>query len=273
MIRIAIINLMPDTEEYHRELSLSLLKSSKNIELYWVRLKTKNYREQYKKFLESHYHYYDQLTANVNINAIIVTGAPVELMDFTAVSYWSELQSIIQKCSNDNIFMLGICWGALVIGNTLGIRKIPLEKKLFGVFQCDNQASHDEPFCLLPKKLHIPISTRACMNPGDIEQLSAAGKLQIFTTLQPRQHVLLQTPDRRQIMCLGHPEYDAFRLTSEWQRDSASQPDFPPPIGIDLTNITAFWQDHSTAIFSYWFELIKSDRVDSVIPLQQEMLV
>lgn len=273
MIRIAIINLMPDTEEYHRELSASLLKSSKSVELYWVKLKTKSYREQYKNFIESHYHYYDELTENVNINAIIVTGAPVELMDFPTITYWDEVQSLLQKGRNEKMFLLGICWGALVIGNTLGIRKSSLEKKLFGVFQCDNQAAHDDPFSLLPKKLHIPVSTRACMNPRDIEQLSAAGKLQILTTLQPRKYVLLQTTDRRQIMCLGHPEYDAFRLTSEWQRDSASQPDFPPPIGIDLTNITAFWQDHSTAIFSYWFELIKSDRVDSVIPLQQEMLV
>lgn len=239
---------MPDTEEYHRELSVSLLKSSEFIELYWVRLKTKSYRDQYKNFLDSHYYYYDQLIANVSIDAIIVTGAPVELMDFPAITYWHELQAITQNNDSENIFMLGICWGALAIGNALGIRKVPLDKKLFGVFQCDNQAGYDDPFCLLPKKLHIPVSTRACMEPDDIEQLSADGKLQILTALQPRQYILLQTPDRRKMMCLGHPEYGAFRLTNEWQRDSENHLDFPPPIGIELTNTTAFWQDHSAAI-------------------------
>ena len=89
-MKIGIINIMPKTATYHDELLSALDVVSDQVEYFWIRLQTKSYAEEDLLFMADRYQDYSSIKESVQLDAIIVTGAPVELLDFSAVNYWPE---------------------------------------------------------------------------------------------------------------------------------------------------------------------------------------
>lgn len=247
---------MPDTREYQQELLDILASKNDCIELHWIMLESKVYSEEYRDFIGKNYRSFHQLLEEIELDAIIVTGAPVELFEFNEINYWEELRHIIDVAIKENMFTFGICWGALAIGKVLGMEKISLDKKVFGVLQTDNVAASRSRFHQLPEKFTIPFSTRAYFAPESVAKHIAKGYIHTLAAHKDIPHAILQTTDKRHLLCLGHPEYGAHRLINEWHRDNKKQLQILPPSGLDLSAPSAHWHTFSSQLFNYWFGLM-----------------
>lgn len=260
-LHIAIINIMPDVEKYHGELLDALSCVADKIEVHWIRLENKSYASDSQNFLAEHYQTFHHIKNNTILNAIIISGAPVELLDFDKIIYWQELSHIILTAFNENIFTLGLCWGALAIGQALNIEKVSCHEKVFGVFEVNNIADNDSGFRQLPQTLSVPFSIRAQFCPIDVSKHVFNGHVNVIASVKEMPHAILQTPDLRHLMCLGHPEYGAHRLIDEWNRDNNKQLQVAYPIGLDISFPEAHWRSDSFELFNYWVGLIGTSLV------------
>ncbi|MEM9482200.1 MAG: homoserine O-succinyltransferase [Cyanobacteria bacterium P01_F01_bin.116] len=257
-LNIAIINLMPDLADYHQELEAYFKPFTDDVELHWLKLQTKQYATEFCHLLDTTYRDYHSLdNALPTIDGLIITGAPVELLDFEQVAYWDELNLIIrQQMANDGS-LLGICWGALAVGKLLGVEKRTLSEKLSGVYTL-NHVAEQTKFQSFPPTLFMPISTRACFVDQQIKELIKRHKLKSIMQTSDNLNVVVQTTDDKHLLCLGHPEYGPMRLTNEWHRDRKKNPNTKPPIGIDPEVPDDFWRAHSKLLLNLWVENIKN---------------
>jgi len=187
------------------------------------------------------------------LDGLILTGAPVEELAFEAVHYWPELDEIL-RCARRSIpSTLGLCWGGLALAKQLDIDKQLLPKKLFGVFQNRKLISgagvlgeSNEPFWCAQ-------SRHSGIRDDVLEQAAADGRVHLLSYASETGYSVFQSSDRRYLMHLGHPEYDAHRLAFEWERDqSLGRSDVEPPRNFDPKSPKEVWRSHRTALFSKW---------------------
>lgn len=247
---------MPDTFEYQQELMDALTGKNYCVELHWIMLESKTYSKEYRDFIAKNYLTFRQVLEGTALDAIVITGAPVELLSFNEINYWEELRHIIDLAIKKNMFTFGICWGALAIGNVLGIEKASLDKKVFGVLQSKNVSASHSLFNQLPGKFNIPFSTRAYFSPESVTKHIANGRIVTLAAHNDIPHAILQTMDKRHLLCLGHPEYGVHRLINEWHRDNKKHLNIHPPVGLDLSAPSAYWHTFSSQLFNYWFGLM-----------------
>ena len=259
-IQIGIINIMPNSVGYHQELIKALSCVSDETNLHWIRLDSKTYDSEAEPFLCDHYRNFEAVANDTQLDALIVTGAPVETLAFDEVYYWEELHSIINTAISKDLFTLGICWGALAIGKVLGLTKMNLEDKVFGVFGHQNQVAQPHPFGELPAELTIPLSIQARFIGEQTDQQVAQGKFDTLASNPAIGHSLLQSSDKQHLLCIGHPEYGATRLIDEWKRDKQKQPKLAPPHGLDINNPEAFWRSSSDLLFKFWIDQVKQQK-------------
>ena len=259
-IQVGIINIMPNSVGYHQELIKALSCVADDTDLHWIRLDSKTYDNEAEPFLAEHYRNFDAVSSDIQLDALIVTGAPVETLAFNEVYYWEELHGIINTAISENLFTLGICWGALAIGNVLGLTKMNLEDKVFGVFGHQNQVAQPHPFGELPAELTIPLSIQARFIAEQTDQQVAQGKFATLASNPAIGHSLLQSSDKQHLLCIGHPEYGATRLIDEWKRDKQKQPDLAPPHGLDINNPEAFWRSSSDLLLQFWIDQVKEQK-------------
>jgi homoserine O-succinyltransferase len=253
-MRIGIVNLMPDTVAYHEELAGALDCVAQRVQLSWLQLRTRPLPADVAAFVAQRYTTIKDVAAE--LDGLIITGAPLELVDFDEVGYWDELRAMIGAAIAGNVHTFGICWGALAIGRVLGLRKTVIEKKVSGVFATANAACELSPFVRFPETLTLPFSIRAHFDTGDVNEQLGTGRLCAVATLDSLPHAFIHTADNRHFMCLGHPEYGPNRLLNEWHRDRKKDPETKPPCGVDLTNPQAVWRGLANSIFELWVDRI-----------------
>lgn len=259
-IEIGIINIMPNSVGYHQELLNALSCIAEHVNLHWIRLDSKSYDEQAEPFLAEHYSNYRELVANTSLDALIVTGAPVETLAFEDVYYWQELFDIIQSAIEDKLFTLGICWGGLAIGNVLGLGKINLPEKVFGVYEHQNRSPEHLGFSNMAAELTMPLSIQAQFLTEDVKRQVAEGRFDVVANNEAIDYSVVQSADKQHLLCLGHPEYGATRLLDEWQRDKQKQPDLAPPLGLDIHQPKAVWRATSNQMLRCWIKQIQQQK-------------
>ena len=134
-LRIGILNIMPNVQTYEFNLLYPLGKSILQIIPVWIKLSTHQYNSSSREHLRDLYVTFGEAVYDRPLDGLIITGAPVEELNFDKVQYWEEVQSIIQYTRKNIISTLGICWGGMALARTIGLEKEYLDKKLFGVFQ------------------------------------------------------------------------------------------------------------------------------------------
>ncbi len=253
-LKIAILNLMPLKED--TEVQLLRILSNTPLQIDTTFLTTASYISKHTKssHLDQFYYTYEDVK-DVKYDGLIITGAPVELMEFEEVDYWDELVKIMDWANKNVTSTLFICWAAqAALYHYYGINKIPLKEKLFGIYS--HSVHHrkvplvrgfDDSFCI-PHSRHTTVAREDIEKNPQITILSDSEEAGIF---------LAMAEEGKQIFMFGHPEYDRMTLDKEYKRDKAKNlpidiPDNYYPDDNPENKPVMTWRAHSNAIYTNW---------------------
>ena len=253
-LRIALLNLMPTKIVTETQLSRLLGNTPLQVELELVQVSThkaKNTSEEhmlafYKTFPEIEDQYYD---------GMIITGAPVEQLPFEEVEYWPELCRIMEWSKTHVHSTFHICWGAqAALYYHFGIQKVPLEKKLFGVFP--HRVVYKNPILLrgFDDVFWVPQSRHTTIRREDV---AAVPEIKILAESDEAGLYAMSTQGGKQVFITGHSEYDPDTLNREYLRDkNAGLPIEVPknyfPNDDDTQPPVVRWRGHANLLYSNW---------------------
>ncbi len=253
-LRVLLLNLMPTKLETETQLLRCLSNTPLQIEL--DLLQTQSYTSTHtpQEHLLSFYMNFDEIK-HLRYDGMIITGAPVEHLAFEDVAYWKELCEILDWSRRNVWSVLHICWGAQAgLYRHYGIKKHPLERKLFGIFEhtavrpeAPLLRGFDSRF-LAPHSRHTEVRLEDVAKTPGLEVLAAGEKPGLY---------IAATKDGREIYVTGHSEYDADTLAREYRRDLEKglpidipenyfphdDPSQPPPLT---------WRSHATLLYTNW---------------------
>lgn len=253
-LRIVLLNLMPKKIETETQISRILGNTPLQIELTLIRTKTHLSQNTNQEHLLAFYKTFDDIR-DQKFDGMIITGAPVELMDFEEVDYWGELCEIMEWSKKNVHSTMHICWGAQAgLYYHFGIQKHLLDKKLFGVFP----HSADYPRSMLLRGFdgvfYVPHSRYTAVRREDIE---AIPELRILASSREAGVHIVSTIGGRQFFVMGHAEYDPLTLDAEYRRDEAAglgtlPPENYYPDGDPTKPPVITWRAHGSLLFINW---------------------
>ncbi|WP_243385179.1 homoserine O-acetyltransferase MetA [Bacillus kexueae] len=253
-LNIIILNLMPEKEKTETQLLRLLGNSPLQVNITFLRPKTHTPKTTKKKHLDEFYTTFDKIDHR-KFDGMIVTGAPIETLPFEQVHYWNELTEIFEWSKSNVTSTLHICWGAQAgLFYHYSIPKYKLPEKCFGIYEhviadtsCKLLRGFDDIY-LAPHSRHTDIDEKAVKECAD---------LQILSTSEEAGICLLSSKDGRFIFLTGHPEYDAFVLKEEYERDLAKGLKIAVPKNYfpkDDPSISPLhtWRSHANLLFVNW---------------------
>lgn len=256
-LRIGILNIMPKGETYEPYLLFPLSRTIIQIEPIWIRLHTHQYKSTDKEHLERNYTYFEDAIRNAPLDGLLVTGAPVEEMDYEQVTYWNEITEILTYARTNIYSTVGICWGGLALAKMLGIEKVLYPYKVFGVFETRNLDRSHPITGEMDDIFWCPQSRHSGIPDTVLEDEAKRGNVHLLAHASKGGYVIFESADRRFLMHLGHPEYEAQRLVDEYNRDMAlGRTDVLPPENLDLENPINRWRSHGLEFFAQWVRYI-----------------
>ena len=253
-LQILILNLMPTKIETETQLLRLLGNSPLQIDIDLLQTVTHVSKNTSKEHLLEFYQTFDDVRKN-KYDGMIITGAPVENLDFTQVDYWDELCEIMDWSVSNVYSTLHICWGAQAgLYHHHHIPKYPLPQKLSGIFR-HRPIDPNHPLTRgFDEMFYIPHSRYTEVHQDDIDKRET---LQILALSETAGAAIVATKDARQVFITGHCEYDRYTLANEYKRDVArgihpalpqnyfpgNDPDAVPPM---------VWRGHANLLFSNW---------------------
>ena len=215
-ISIAILNLMPLKEDTELQILRSLSNTPIQVDVTFLKTHSHESTHTSKSHLNKFYQTFDEVK-HQNFDGFIITGAPVEQMEFEEVDYWEELCEIMEWTKSHVTSTLHLCWGAqAALYYHYGIQKHPLDKKMFGIF-AHHVMNRRVPLVRgFDDIFYAPHSRHTEVRKEDIE---AHKDLKILAESNDAGVFLVISDDGKQIYVMGHPEYDRFTLDKEYRRD------------------------------------------------------
>ena len=257
-LNVLILNLMPTKIVTETQLLRKLSNTPLQIQVELLRTSSYRSRNTDSDHLESFYTTFAQVRDR-RFDGMIITGAPVEQMPFEEVEYWDELCHIMEWSKTHVHSTFHICWGAqAALYYHFGIEKVPLEKKLFGVFP--HQVVYKNPILLrgFDDTFWVPPSRHTTVR---WEDAAAVPELKILAGSDEAGLYAMITPGGRQVFITGHSEYDAETLKLEYLRDkNAGLPIEAPknyfPNDDDTQPPVVRWRGHANLLYSNWLNYI-----------------
>ena len=250
-LKIGILNIMPLGHQYELNILNSLGFSNFDIQPIWIKLNTHNYKSWPQGYIEKFYVSYDSIKDEGELDGLIITGTPLEHLDFEEVNYWNEIVNIINDARDRFPSTLGLCWAGMAMAYLLGVKKVVFKTKLFGVFQLENKAPNHPIMGSTDDTFFCPQSRYAGMDNKEIEKAETRGDLKLLAFSKEAGYPIYETPDHKQLIHLGHPEYNSSRLAYEAKRDS-DNPEVPPISNFDYSNPSNVWKMHRHTFFQQW---------------------
>ena len=225
-LKIIILNLMPTKLETETQLLRLLSNSPLQLDVDFLQVTSHTSKNVSKSHMDKFYYTFDQIKDN-RYDGMIITGAPVEHLEYEEVDYWDELCDIM-KWSKTNVYSTWhICWGAqAALYYHYGIKKYRLEKKLFGIYP---HKSLDDTHPLmrgLDDEYYVPHSRHTDISRQDIAQVK---DLQIISYSEQAGIHIISDMDCRNFFITGHSEYDRDTLAKEYYRDKDKGLDIDMP--------------------------------------------
>lgn len=215
-LKILLLNLMPTKIQTETQFSRLLGNTPLQVELELIHASSHQSKNTSEEHLLSFYKTFDEVK-DQNFDGMIITGAPVEQMDFEEVNYWEELCEIMEWSKTHVYSTLHICWGAQAgLYYHYKVPKKPLEKKLFGVFDHKVTYKNSILFRGFDDVFRIPHSRHTTILEEDVRKHK---ELRILSTSDEAGVFAVATDGGRQIFITGHPEYDPGTLAAEYFRD------------------------------------------------------
>lgn len=253
-LQVLVLNLMPLKEDYEIQLIRSLSNTPLQVNLTWAYTASHESKNTAVSHLNQFYTTYAQFK-NRYFDGMIISGAPVEHMEFEEVGYWEELTQIMEWTKTHVTSTLHICWGAQAgLYYHYGIKKRLLPEKLFGVYK--HKVLHrkvpivrgfDDVF-LVPHSRHTASDDEAIWKHPNLMVEAVSNRAGIF---------LVTAQGGKQIFITGHPEYDRMTLNQEYHRDLDKGLPIQKPYNYypdnDITqrpNLT--WRAHANTLYANW---------------------
>ncbi len=253
-LKILILNLMPKKIETETQLARLLGNTPLQVEMELIHTKSHESKNVAQEHLLAFYKTFDEVKHR-KFDGMIITGAPVEHMEFEEVEYWQELCEIMEWSKTHVHSTFHICWGAQAgLYYHYGIQKQPISEKMFGVFPhvVDHKPSilfrgFDETF-MVPHSRHTTVLRE------DVERVK---ELKILASSPISGVYAVSTKNGRQIFITGHSEYDANTLNDEYRRDLSQGKPIKAPVnyfpGDDETQPPMVsWRAHANLLYSNW---------------------
>jgi homoserine O-succinyltransferase len=253
-LRIALLNLMPLKETTETQILRLISNTPLQIEFVLLHPKTYKSKNTSAEHLEMFYKTFDDIK-NEKIDGMIITGAPVEQMDFEDVQYWDELKQIMDWNKINVTSTLHICWAAQAgLYHHFGIPKYPVEEKIFGVFPHTVGKPNTKLLRGFDEVFQVPQSRHTEVRREDIERHS---ELEILSESEEAGVYIAATKDGKHIFVTGHSEYDADTLKWEYDRDvskglTIQVPKYYYPNDDPSRNPSITWRSHANLLFSNW---------------------
>ena len=225
-LQILLLNLMPTKIDTETQLARVLGNTPLQIELELIAPAGHVSKNTSQEHMLAFYKTFDQVKHRT-FDGLIITCAPVEMMDFEEVDYWPELCEIMEWSKTHAHSTLHICWGAQAgLYYHYGIRKQLLPEKLFGVFRHTVEDPNYILFRGFDDKFWVPHSRNTTVHREDIEAIEG---LKVLSASPEAGVYAVKSPESRQVFLMGHAEYDPDTLKKEYLRDVAAGVDIQLP--------------------------------------------
>jgi len=253
-IKIAILNLMPTKIVTETQLLRLIGNTPLQVDVVLLHPKTHMSKNTSPEHLETFYKVFDEVKEE-KYDGLIITGAPVEQLEFEEVNYWGELTRIMEWSKYNVYSTLHICWGAQAgLYYHYGIAKYPLPEKVFGVFK-HRVAKKNIPLLRgFDDQFYAPHSRHTEIREVDLERVP---DLEILATSDEAGVYIVKARDGRQIFVTGHSEYDPLTLKAEYDRDVEKGLPIKPPHNYFPNDDPALppmvcWRGHANLLFTNW---------------------
>lgn len=253
-LEILILNLMPTKIDTETQLSRLLGNTPLQINLELMHTNTHQSKNTSEEHLLTFYKTFDQIKDNY-YDGLIITGAPVEKMEFEDVEYWDELTEIMEWSKHHVHSTFHICWGAQAgLYYHYGIKKRELPEKMFGVFPHRLDRKRSILFRGSDDVFYVPHSRHTTVAREDIEKVS---ELKILASSEEAGVYAISTNGGSQIFITGHSEYDAGTLRKEYERDKNAGLEIKIPKNYfpdddDTKEPLVTWRAHANLLYSNW---------------------
>ncbi|MFT9596646.1 homoserine O-acetyltransferase MetA [Mesobacillus sp.] len=253
-LNILILNLMPEKEKTERQLLRLLGNTPLQVNITFLKTATYDSKNTSQYHLEEFYQTFSEVKEK-KYDGMIITGAPIELMEFEQVNYWDELKEILDWTERNVTSTLHICWGAqAALYHHYGIKKYVLPKKCSGIFN-HRVLDHSEKLLrgfddefIAPHSRNTDIPEKSLQDHPDLKLLASS---------EEAGALIISSRDSRKIMITGHLEYEAATLAEEYLRDKEKgiEIDMPenyfPQDNPDKKPANR-WRSHAHLFFSNW---------------------
>lgn len=253
-LNILILNLMPTKIETETQLLRLLSNSPLQVEVELLQVKSHKSKNTSQEHMLKFYKTFDEIR-DKKYDGFIVTGAPVENLEFEEVDYWDELCEILEWSKKNVYSTFHICWGAqAALYYHYGVPKYPLEEKLFGVFPHKCLDPFHPLMRGLDEKFFVPHSRHTENRRSDIALVK---DLQIISYSEQAGVHLISDMDCRNFFATGHSEYDRETLAKEYFRDVNKGLDIKVPYNYfpdDDPNMIppVTWRGTANLLFTNW---------------------
>ena len=253
-LEILILNLMPT--KIATETQIARLLANTPLQVHMTLLQTASHSATHVSaaHLEAFYKTFDEVKNN-RYDGMIITGAPVETMDFEQVDYWNELCEIMDFSETNVYSTLHVCWGAQAgLYYRYGVQKYELDKKLSGIYMHHTFHRKTPLVRGFDDIFYVPHSRYTGV---DKDEIVKNPHLEIVAESDEAGPYLIIGDEGKNIFVTGHPEYDILTLDKEYKRDLAKglNPDIPvnyyPDNDPSKTPIKS-WRCHANTLYANW---------------------
>ncbi|MDD4418307.1 MAG: homoserine O-succinyltransferase [Bacteroides graminisolvens] len=253
-LRMVVLNLMPLKITTETDLVRLLSNTPLQLEISFMKIKSHTSKNTPIEHMQTFYNDFDEMR-HQKFDGMIITGAPVELMDYEEVSYWNEITEIFDWARTHVTSTFYICWAAQAgLYHHYGIPKYPLEKKKFGVYEhLALDPLHpifrgfDDVF-YVPHSRHTEVRKEDILNVPQLKLLSESEGAGVY---------MVEGREGREFFVTGHSEYSPFTLDVEYRRDKEKGLSIELPQNYYRDNDPTKeplvrWRGHANLLFSNW---------------------
>lgn len=253
-LRIALLNLMPKKIQTENQFARLIGATPLQIEFSLLRMSDHQSRNTAADHLESFYRPFEDVTEE-KFDGLIITGAPIEHLDFENVTYWDELTRVFQWTQTNVHSTFGVCWGGMAMINYFhGIEKHLLQEKAFGCFRHSNLVPSSPYLRGFSDDLVVPVSRWTEMRAAEVNAVDGLKTLLGSAEVGP---CLVEDPAHRALYIFNHLEYDRDTLKDEYDRDvEAGTPvkvpcNYYPEDDPAKTPLNR-WRSHAHLLYGNW---------------------
>lgn len=253
-LRVAILNLMPTKIATETQILRLLGNSSLQVDVTLLHTATHEAKNTDAEHLLNHYETFEDVRLQ-KFDGLIITGAPIEQIEFKEVDYWPELVRIMDWADTNVESTFHICWGAQAgLYHRYGIPKYPLPAKMFGVFEHRTLIPTEKLMRGFDDTFLAPHSRHTEIRRADLEKVP---ELQILAESEKAGVYIVGTKDGRNLFITGHSEYDPLTLKAEYDRDVNKGLPINIPINYypqdDPSRVPQVrWRGHANLLYANW---------------------